>query len=350
MGLINVISVPTSNGIKTIEIHNDDLTALNWNFDILVMSAYQNRYNPAPNTVIKALEDNLGINLFDLSLKPTLDLRSSLNCWISNSIEGEKFNHILCVEGIKTAIADSGTSETAISDLFGFISLLNYKNIKVQSIAMPLIGVGFQGNSIEAVLPILIDKAISSLSNIPSLSTIYFVEIDPEKASLIDQTINSVMKRGGEKLDFVFEDPIAIALLEQALSKLVQIKRISSKFNDNKTIINLIDKINSRKIRFFELGILSRKLLELLIPEISELKSDKYITLYEHLNVLKSKNIADWMITYLHTIRIFGNFVAHEYETQGIPGHMEKSDLIVFSHALNRFLDFYINFSMITEK
>ena len=34
MGLINVISVPTANGLKTIEIHNDDITKLSWSFDI----------------------------------------------------------------------------------------------------------------------------------------------------------------------------------------------------------------------------------------------------------------------------------------------------------------------------
>jgi hypothetical protein len=345
MSLLNVISVPTSNGIKTIEIHNDDLTKLNWNFDILVMSAYPKKYKPAPNTVIKALEDNTSIVLENLAEKPLIDLRESLNCWISEFIEGKNFKHILCVEGIKTAIESKGSSETPLSDLFGFVSLLQYKNVQAQSIAMPIIGAGFQGNSIEAILPILINKAISSLSSNSSLNTIYFVEIDETKAKLIDDTINAVLKRGGEKLELVFDDPLVINLLEQVLSKLIQIQKSNKKHEYNKTCNNLIDKISSKKIRFFELGILSRKLLELLIPEISKLKSEKYISLYEHLNELKSKNIADWMITYIHTLRVFGNFVAHEDESHEIPNHMEVTDIIVFSHALNRFLDFYISFS-----
>jgi hypothetical protein len=91
MCLLNVISVPTSNGIKTIEIHNDDLTKLNWSFDILVMSAYHKKYKPAPNTVIKALEDNLGIILENYAEKPLIDLRESLNCWISETIEAKNF-------------------------------------------------------------------------------------------------------------------------------------------------------------------------------------------------------------------------------------------------------------------
>jgi hypothetical protein len=345
MSLLNVISVPTSNGIKTIEIHNDDITKLNWNFDILVMSAYHNKYNPAPNTVIKALEDNYGIVLGNFAQKPFIDLRESLNCWISELIEGKNFKHILCVEGIKTAIESKGSSEIPLSDLFGFISLLQYKNVQVQSIAMPIIGSGFQGNSIEVILPILINKAISSLSNNPFLNTIYFVEFDETKAKLIDNTINTVLNRGKEKLEFVFDDPLVIKLLVQVLSKLVQIQKSNKKFEYNKTFKNLIEKINNKKLRFFELGILSRKLLELLLPEITNLKSDKYISLYDHLNELKTKKVADWMITYLHTLRVFGNFVAHEDETHEIPDHMETIDIIVFSHALNRFLDFYISFS-----
>ena len=344
MSLLNVISVPTSNGIKTIEIHNDDLTKLNWNFDILVMSAYNKKYNPAPNTVIKALEENCSIILENLAERPLIDLRESLNCWISELIEGKNFKHIVCVEGIKTAIQSKGSGEIPLSDLFGFISLLQYKHVNAQSIAMPIVGSGFQGNSIEVILPILIDKAINSLTNNPFLNTIYFVEIDETKAILIDDTINATLNRSGEKLEFVFDNPLIIKLLEQVLSKLVQIQKNNKRHEYNKTFNNLIDKINSKKLRFFELGILSRKLLELLLPEISKLKSDKYISLYEHLNELKTKNVADWMITYLHTLRVFGNFVAHEDENYEIPDHMEITDIIVFSHALNRFLDFYISF------
>ena len=344
MSLLNVISVPTSNGIKTIEIHNDDLTKLNWDFDILVMSAYHKKYHPAPNTVIQALEDNSGLVLKEYAEIPLIDLRESLNCWISELIVGKNFKHILCVEGIKSAIEKQGSSSSALSDLFGTISLLQYKNINAQSIAMPLIGSGFQNNSIESVLPILIEQAINSLISNPFLNTIYFIEIDGSKAKLIDDTINLTLKRGGEKLELLFDDPLVIKLLEQVMSKLIQIQKSNCKHENTKTFKNLIDKINNKKLRFFELAILCRKLLEILIPEISKLKSDKYIPLYEHLNELKSKNVADWMITYLHTLRVFGNFVAHEDESKDIPNHMEKTDIIVFSHALNRFLDFYISF------
>jgi hypothetical protein len=234
MALINVISVPTANGIKTIEIHNDDLTKLGWSFDILVISAFHEKYKPRPNTVIKALEDNYGLIVQEYSNNPLIDLRSSLNCWISSEIENKNFNHILCVEGIKTDIEENGSSDSALSNLFGTISLLQYKKIKTSSIAMPLLGSGFQGNSIESILPVLIEKAIDSLNSNPGLNTIYFVEIDSSKAKLIDDTINSLLKRGEEKLELGFEDPILSDLLNQIIVKFYRLKKSIKNMNIKK--------------------------------------------------------------------------------------------------------------------
>ncbi|WP_166386828.1 hypothetical protein [Polaribacter sp. 11A2H] len=342
MSLINIISVPTTSGIKTIEVHNQDITKLQFNVDVLVLSAYHNQYAPAEGTVIKALLDNTGIVLGNLSQTPQLDLRSSLNCWVSSEISSQPFKQIVCIESIKTSINQSGTGESALSDLFGTIALLHYKKMKVASIALPILGAGFQKNSVDAILPILIEKAIDSLNTNSELNTIYFVEVNEEKAKLIDKTINSFLNRGADKLEKVFDDPLLTASLELILVKLVRIK--NKYFFKNKTIRNLINKINNRNLRFFELGILCRKLEELLLADISDLKSDKYISLFEYINDLKSKNVADWMITYMHTLRVFGNFMAHEGESTCIPAQMEKTDVIVFTHSLNRLLDFYISF------
>ena len=77
MSLINIISVPTASGNKTIEIHNDDLTNLRWNVDVLVFSAFHNKYIAAPNTVIEALEKNRDIIIAEFADTPFIDLRNS---------------------------------------------------------------------------------------------------------------------------------------------------------------------------------------------------------------------------------------------------------------------------------
>jgi hypothetical protein len=350
MSLINVISVPTSNGIKTIEVHCADITQLSWSFDMLIVSAYHNKYNPAPGTVIEALEKNLCLTLSEYARTPLLDFRNTLHCWLSKPIAHQNFKHILCVEGIRTAIEKDGNSNSAISDLFGFISFIQFKDLDIQSIAMPILGSGFQQNTIDRVLPDLIRKAIEALNRNTGLKTIYFVENDRAKAEMIDQTINTLWNRDKEKIELFFDDASISASLDEVLSKLILIRNEHNKFERSKTFKNLIQKIQDRELRFFELGIFTRKLLESMVPELSHLKSDRYIPLYEHLNELKSKNVAEWMITYLHTLRVFGNFLAHEEKPSEIPKHIEKKDIVVFTYALNRFLDFYISVNRSQEK
>lgn len=353
MSLINLISVPTSTGIKSIEIHNSDITQLGFEVDILVLSAYHNKYFPAENTVIKSLLDNTGISLELLAEKPEIDLRKPLHCWVSTKQTDQAFKRLLCIEGIKSSILETGSSTNAISDLFGCISFLNYKNIEISSIALPLLGSGFQKNSVQKVLPELINQAIHSLKINPSLNSIYFVEINSEKATLIDQEINDLLDRGKENLESPFLDPMFEEVIDEILSKVVTINR--KFFNKkSKTLNDLIDKINEKSIRFFELGILGRKTLELLLPKISLLKNEngERVTIFEHIKELKTKNVADWMITYMHTIRVFGNFVAHYQKETKVPENMDKIDLWVYAQAINRFLEFYLKFKGLkkTEK
>lgn len=344
MSLINIISVPTTNGIKTIEIHNSDITHLDWDVDVLLISAYHNQYKAVPNTLIHSLRINLFINVQELSQSPLIDLRKPLDCWVSNELQNQRFKYILCVEGIKLDIQTRGNSAEAFSNLFAALSILEYKNIRASSIVLPILGTGNQGSPIEIVLPVLIENTINFLKTNTGLNTVYFVEIDKNKAQLIDKTLNTYLKRSRDKLEFIFEDPAVISQFEQILKKLLQIQKNNLQFSNTKTISNLIDKIYNQELRFFELGILSRKLVEVLLADISTLKSDKYISIFDQISDLKSKNVADWMITYIHTLRVFGNFVAHAESSNEVPNQMEKTDILVFSYALDRFLDFYFDF------
>ena len=83
MSLLNIISVPTNNGLKSIEIHRNDITKFNFDVDILVISAFRNGYSPIPNTVIGSLKENCGLDVSELAHNPLIDLRSSLDFWLS---------------------------------------------------------------------------------------------------------------------------------------------------------------------------------------------------------------------------------------------------------------------------
>jgi hypothetical protein len=344
MSLINIISVPTTSGIKTIEIHNADLTNLDWNVDILVFSAYHNKYIPAPNTVIEALENNKNIRIAEFAKSPLLDLRDSLHCWVSNEIENKSIGHLLCIEGLKSDIKKTGNSETSISNLFGVLSILPHKNLNVKSVALPILGTGFQGNNMEVVLPSLIEKSIYALNSISSLNTIYFVEIDNSKSQLIDKVINEKLKRNQDILEILLENESLAPILDRIKQKLLQLKSGNQKFKLNSDIDTLVSKILNKDLKFYELGILSRKLLEMIMQDLLPSKRLKGKTLYESINELSSLQVAPWMTSYVHIIRVFGNSVAHYTEDKLFPENLDRTDMLIFVHSLDKVLDFHAKF------
>jgi O-acetyl-ADP-ribose deacetylase (regulator of RNase III) len=343
LSLLNIIAVPTSNGTKTIEIHNADITSLDFEFDILVLSAFTDCYIPVPGSVVASLEKNTGVVLETHAQRPLLNFKNSLNCWVSKSFEDLSFKHIICVEGMATSLIHDN-SEHVLTNLFGSLSLLNYKGIPSSSIAMPILGAGLQEHSIDLILPKLIEHSILSLNSNPKLQTIFFVELNENKAQLIDKAVNAYLNRTEEKLELVFDDELISVKMDAILSKLVQIRDENTRVKEQNILNELISKIRDKNIRFFEFGILGRKLLEFLLSDISNIHKEGYVSVFEYINELKSRKVADWMITYLHTLRVFGNFLAHNTAPNTVPNKMNKSDIVVFTFALDRFLDFYIEF------
>ena len=340
MSQINVIEVPTPHGIKTVEVHHDDITQLPMQVDLLVVSAFRRSYIPSPNTVIADLEENMGIPVAELAASPLLDLRNSMNCWISEEIKDKSISYLGCVEHIAGKIIEVGAPDDVISNLFGAISMLFYKGINITTIAMPILGAGLQGASLEKVLPVLVESSINALKHNHSLKTIYLVEHSMLKAKSIDDEINRLQERTEDNLELVIDQSYG-PILDEILSKLILIKDTPELLVDSDTLTNLIQHIQDKDLRFFELGILSRTLTELILQDMLNEEDHSY-TLFESIMELKERNVTNWMLGHLHIIRIFGNSLVHE-AAKGIPVNMTSTDVLVLLYALNRSLDLAIN-------
>lgn len=83
MSLINICEINTYYGYKSIELHHADLSAFNKSVDCLIISAFKGDYIPTPNSLIGALHENLNINIDDVVKDLQIDLRESLNVWLS---------------------------------------------------------------------------------------------------------------------------------------------------------------------------------------------------------------------------------------------------------------------------
>jgi hypothetical protein len=333
MAQINFIEIETKQGYKDFELHYADITNLDFAVDLMAISAFKRGYTPTPNTVIYSLSQK-GLNVAVLAANPKLDLRDTLGIWISNDLNGYQFKNIVCTEIVGTGF----DVETAIKNLFAMISILEVKGFKNESIAMPLLGTGNQNINPELVIKVLLENSLEFLNFSRYLKKIIFVVYDEEKAHLLNNEMNTLLGRKkvetprGPLIDFIKVE------INKLIDKLVFDKKINaSVFMDLKKIINTED------FKSFEIGAVARRTLEYIIQDINP-NYPENLELYKKIDSLRNIEVAHWIISYMHLIRIFGNEAVHHKETENRrPNSVSAEDLKVCLFCIQRVLEFYLN-------
>ena len=67
------------------------------------------------------------------------------------------------------------------------------------------------------------------------------------------------------------------------------------------------------------------------------------IDLFKKIETLHNRNIAQWISSYMHVLRIFGNESAHERNTHRMPSELTENDFIISLFCLNRVLQFWLD-------
>jgi len=340
MALKNILAIETNAGYKNIEIHHGDLSAMEFPVDILVVSAFRHGYYPTPGTLIESLEKNCQLKVAALFQTKQLDFRETLNSWVSADLPSSKFKNIVCLEGMFETLNDSDRIEHYLSDLLAVLSVLQHKGFSIKTIAMPLLGTGQQGISVDLLIPVLMKKAKEMLRTIQEVQTIYFVHPRMEIVEQIDQGINHFLNRSPDLLELIRDDQEIARGLDGVSNKLIALKRTFG-WNEMKSLDELSYRIVQQDIRFYELGILARRAMEGILKSL--IKAQGFMTLSEMVFELRRFNLSPWMLSYMHTLRSFGNFLAHDSETQASAQQMTKEDVLFFVKALDRFVDIISN-------
>lgn len=342
MALFNEISVPTASGVKSIEVHCADLTKLPWYVDVLVVSAFKHSYAPTRGTLIEGLLSNLSINVHVLSKEPLIDLRDTLDTWVSTPIQDSSIGHIVCIEGLANAHA-FGDVENSMSDLFGTLSLANLKGVEIGSIAMPILGAGNQGLPYDKVLPHLIEKTIDLLKKINGVNTVYFAHPDEERVKMVDDSINRYLKRDKNDLDNILNYPEYTSALEGLSRNLTRVVEGSSG-NTDKAFKDLMDKLLSKEFKSYELGSLSRKVMEVVLRNLLGIKGRSELnTMQMIVDTQYAYKMTGWMASHFHLVRNFGNRSSHVVIRDEVPKEMGFEDNMALMLSLTRILEFYLS-------
>lgn len=184
-------SITTDFGEKEIAVFDCNILDFDKEVDILTTSAFVLGYFPTPGTLYDAL-NMIGISVMKLSASPYLDLRKPCSVWLSKDTLNPRFKRIGCVELLKYNPFFHGDtpdiSDGIINSIRAYFYMLDIAaayNVKMDTIALPVLGSGNQSLPTELMIVPLLNECISFLKRNSSVKRIYFIERDSYKASVV---------------------------------------------------------------------------------------------------------------------------------------------------------------------
>lgn len=161
MQLLDTIAISTGDTVRRIELHLGDLAAIPQEHavDAVVISAFPNSYHPTAGSVIAAL-DRRGVSVADLAQRKAIDQRETSSCWLSQPIRDDDtlgFRYLLCFEPLYRGLE---APAQVVGDLFRSLVPLATGEPWIRSVAMPLVGTGYQRESQHRMMTALTEAAV----------------------------------------------------------------------------------------------------------------------------------------------------------------------------------------------
>lgn len=333
MSQINIVGVDTHHGFRTLELHEGDITSLDFHVDVLVFSAFAGSYIPSPGTVIQALLRRHRVDVEAESAVPALDVRTALGLWVSRPLEPEvPIGRLMCVE-----FHGSGLELDEILDnVFAGLTVLDAKGIPVSTVALPLLGTGLQFLPPEQIARELVPRARTHLQRSTTTSRIVFVEIDPSKAKLVSDGIDKAL--GRERVTLPQQH--LVAALRQDIQHRIQ--HSAGLFRGGEHVREeWLRLLSQSEIRSIEFGIAARKLVEFCTAYMGVKKGPLAVRIRE---METQGRVAPWLCAYMHVLRQLGNEAAHENASGAsrIPAIVAPADLTAGLFCVQRLLEGWI--------
>ncbi len=351
--LLNGFDIDTATGGRNVELRVGDFPSLGINVDLLVVSAFEGAYAPTPGTMLGCLSEVYGLRLHQLPV--ALDLRSSpLRSWVSGPIPWEDlsasrkasaayshFQRIAVVEGTLQWHPDDLLPWPPFNRLFSLLALLPLRKIPFSSVASPLLGSGRQG--------------IDPLLHFPELLNAYregFRHVSELQRLILFGKTDQALRPLGEAIDAALNRPDSQSTRLQLPSELPGLDSLQRLLRDTnraeaaehsslrQDLQELLSLLRSQEISPIALGIHCRRVVEQLVQQSLLSHAAQRVNLFSGIHQLRDRNVDPWVISCLHQVRAFGNWMSHP---QGMGRHrpVELSDVLAMLSALQRVLADY---------
>jgi replicative superfamily II helicase len=211
---------------------------------------------------------------------------------------------------------------------------------KIKSIVMPALGTGNQNLSSKNTINALLSELKVFLKKETSVEKILFIEYNKEKSLQISTSLDEILNRSEIQLPI---NELVISTKDEIL-KTIQ-SHGDREFIASDTYKLLRDTFSSDNVKSIVYGITCRRLTEKMLNDIYQSEEGfSELSFFYKIKKMSEMNVAKWVISYLHVIRIFGNESAHDIHTHNqTPKSIGERDLSLLLFCIQRIVEFWVN-------
>lgn len=346
--LLNFFYVDTATGERSVELQVGDLPALGLDVDLLVVSAFEGHYESVRGTLLGRLHEAYGLRLPDLEI--ALDLRHSpLKSWVSAPLDlalstggQSRFRRLAVIEGAMTFEPGDLLPWPAFNRLFSLLALLPMRRIACNTVATPLLGSGNQGIEPLVHYPDLLEAYRLAFQHVPELRRLILFDRTEEHLSPLGEAIDSTLGRTTFQ-QFRLALPANLPGISEMGGLLRRWSSGQASANDALAhdINELLNLLRGQELSPIALGIHARRVVEgLVLQRLAGERDADRLNLNGGIRRLAEQGADRWLISCLHQVRCFGNWMGHPSKDHA-PRPVQLHDVLAMLSALQRVLEDY---------
>ena len=344
--LLNAFDVDPGAAERTVELRHGELFALGLQADLLVVSAWAGNYEAVPGTLVERLFSACGLELGRLPRQ--LDLSgTAVGAWITPALSdlnlprqwpggsSTRFRRLAVIES-PMHHPETDQSWPVFRQLFSLLALLPLQDIHCPVVALPLLSAGNQGIAPARLFPDLLERCRDGFRHVPDLERL--IVFDRQRQALDDLAAEIDTELGrfpSERQLLALNEP---GLLPPGLlQSLKHFARIHPQLDTSCDLAELEYLLNGMETTAVALGFHGRRLVEQLVKQQLGWTPG---TLFEGIQALSRQGLNPWIVSCLHQVRIFGNWMGHP-SPPGQRRSVAPVDVSAMLMALQRVLEDY---------
>jgi hypothetical protein len=224
-----------------------------------------------------------------------------------------------------------------VQQAFRSLPILEARGLSLKTVCLPVIGTGSAGLDVAGLVRPILQGAEWALGVCGSAERVLFVEMDSDRAEKMSNAMDDILGR--------VRINVANNLLGKEIKKQIRSKseRLEKSDYEARRVVEYLRRAVRDESRSADAGMAGRHLREYVTMRVLNLKSA--MELKDHKQIFKrlrdEKQIAEWVISYLNLLRVFGNETVHHKTMNTYPQEIVENDVVACLFAIQRVLDFW---------